>query len=75
MTHKEQLLADFPKDAFDSVIEEVGEVLQAIGKYKGFGPKSVNPLSVDPYEPTNYDRLQAELDDLIEACYSLKRHL
>jgi NTP pyrophosphatase (non-canonical NTP hydrolase) len=52
----------------DRVVEEVGEVLQALSKARRFGWFNVNPE--DPGR-TNIDRVRAEVDDLIEALNSL----
>jgi NTP pyrophosphatase (non-canonical NTP hydrolase) len=68
--NRNELAIKFPIDVFDKVVEEAGEVLQAIGKYKRFGPDEYSPYDNDRI--TNRETLCVELDDLIFACMKLK---
>jgi NTP pyrophosphatase (non-canonical NTP hydrolase) len=56
----------------DRMIEEIGEVLQAIGKGKRFGWNGHHPDR--PYQ-TNLDELNNEITDLMDAFYELKESL
>jgi NTP pyrophosphatase (non-canonical NTP hydrolase) len=46
----------------DCLIEEIGELLQAMGKYYRFGKDSFHPD--DPDKKTNYESLMGEIDDV-----------
>lgn len=58
--------------AQDKVIEECGEVLQAIGKANRFGYFNHHP---DRSGKTNIDELRYELSDLVSAIDRLDRQL
>lgn len=65
---KKELLAAYPKDPFDAVIEEASEVTKEICKANRFG--LYNTQKGDG--TTNYQRIVAELDDLEEAIHNLR---
>lgn len=67
--NRDQLAINYPIDLFDKVMEESGEVLQAMGKYKRFGPDNYSPYDND--QMTNHETLVAELNDLVLACENL----
>jgi len=56
----------------DRMIEEVGEILQAIGKGKRFGWNHHHP---DRPDATNLSELSKELDDLFEAFKDLRNSI
>lgn len=56
----------------DKVIEEIGEVLQAIGKVNRFGLDNFHP---DRPNSSNKEELEKELHDLLGACHDYMREL
>ena len=70
---RQQLALEYPVDAFDKVMEEAGEVLQAMGKYKRFGPDSFSPYDND--QLSNHETLLTELYDLYDAVEVLINNL
>lgn len=70
---RNELAIKFPIDPFDKVVEEVGEVLQAIGKYKRFGPKEWSPF--DDKQRPNWLALVEELNDAVHAMDALSSHI
>lgn len=60
---QEELLTEEERFALEILIEECGEVLQAVGKTRRFGLDSHNPE--DPTKQTNRSRLEQELGDVI----------
>lgn len=58
--------------AKDKLIEEIGEVLQAIGKFERFGPYSFHP---DRPEKNNLRELIDELNDLDTAISNYEQEL
>ncbi len=58
----------------DQLIEEMGEVLQAIGKAQRFGYFNKNPEVKKPVT-NNFDDIIEELNDLEEAIRIFRSHL
>ncbi len=56
----------------DKVIEEIGEVLKAIGKVRRFGLENFHP---DRPDSTNKKELEEELHDLMDACQKYLKEL
>ena len=62
-----------PEERMSRLIEECGEVLQAIGKLQRFGPDNHHPR--DEGKRTNRDRLLDELQDLRQAIVGVANDL
>lgn len=71
--NRSELAIDYPTNVFDKVVEEAGEVLQAIGKYKRFGPYNHNPCAERMIQ--NWDQLSIEIGDLQSALSDLDEYL
>lgn len=57
------------------LVEECGEVLQAVGKTQRWGLESVNPELPGAEQETNADWLRRELHDLDGAIFRVRRAL
>ncbi|MCP3702304.1 MAG: hypothetical protein GY954_05145 [Alteromonas sp.] len=69
MSHPDYKDIGKPKDR---VIEEIGELLQAMGKAERFGLFNHHP---DKPSRTNMDDILAEMDDVIEAMERLEAEM
>lgn len=73
MSDRPDLLPVTFRDKISHVVEECGEVLQAIGKLDRFGERATDHKTGIQYD--NVAALKNELRDLIEACERVEKLL